>query len=335
MGAVPRLAGARRKLLRPSSAWRDYTQRGHHTNNYCEASIRLYKDVILSRCKAYNLATLVDFTCRNVKEYYVRRLLKFAHSRNASARLMLQCELNKSAYIKSADVMQQLGDSVFTVPSSKDHAVVYRVDMSVGACECDAGKHEHSASTRQLCGSTSTPSLPPVTADAHRQMGSAAKPAAFYADFCSTTHAAVDQSTDMYTVQVPKTASTDVEPPQPVLSVVVNDSSAICSSSCIFDDAIRRLQQLHSQFGAADTSATAFLSRLRRIESQDEWDRFLLFGARGATRFRGGSAIFVQRTSLARRRPGVTRGSKTLAVGRPPLCEGWHKRPKLTQHTQH
>jgi len=71
-------------------AWRDYTQRGHHTNNYCEASVRLYKDVILSRCKAYNLVTLVDFTCRNVEEYYVRWLLKFAHSRNASARLMLQ-----------------------------------------------------------------------------------------------------------------------------------------------------------------------------------------------------------------------------------------------------
>jgi len=32
-------------------AWRDHTQRGHHTNNFCEASVRLYKDVILSRCK--------------------------------------------------------------------------------------------------------------------------------------------------------------------------------------------------------------------------------------------------------------------------------------------
>jgi len=238
--------------------------------------------------------------------------------------------------------MQQLGDSVFTVPSSKDHAVVYTVDMSVGACECDAGKHgafcKHQAAVWKYF-HIGGPSLPPVTADARRQMvmlalGSAAKLAAFYADFCSTTHAAVDQSTDMYTVQVPETAFTDVEPPQSVLSVVadddVNDSSAICSSSCIFDDAIQRLQQLHSQFGAAGASATAFLSRLRRIESQDEWDRFLRFGARDATCFRGGSAIRVQPTSLARRRPGVTRGSKRLAVGRPALCEGRRKRPKLT-----
>lgn len=322
-------------------AWRDHTQRGHHTNNYCEASVRLYKDVILSRCKAYNLVTLVDFTCCNLEDYYVRRLLKFAHSRTASARLVLKTELNKAAYVQSADMIQQLRDSLFTVPSSKDRTVLYTVDMSVGACECDAGRHgafcKHQAAVMKFF-HVGGPSLPPVTADARRQMamlalGSAAKPAAFYADFCSTVETSMDQLAEA--VQVPETASVDVEPspqlgPSAVSDATVSDGSAVSSSSCLFDDAVRRLQQLHSQFGADDASAAAFLNRLRRIDSQDEWDRFLRFGARGATRFRGGSSIRVQPTSVARRRPGVTRGSKRLPVGRPPLCEGRRKRPKLT-----
>lgn len=37
------------------------TTRGHNTNNFAEASIRILKDIVLHRRKAYNVVALVDF----------------------------------------------------------------------------------------------------------------------------------------------------------------------------------------------------------------------------------------------------------------------------------
>jgi len=80
---------------------RSHTQRGHHTNNFCEVNVRLYKDLVLPRCNAYNMTTLVDFTVTKLESYYYNRLLTFAHSRNTDARLMLQCELRRAEYFTS------------------------------------------------------------------------------------------------------------------------------------------------------------------------------------------------------------------------------------------
>jgi len=44
-------------------AWRGAEMCGNHTNNYAEITVRLYKVIVLSRCKAYNVTALVDFTC--------------------------------------------------------------------------------------------------------------------------------------------------------------------------------------------------------------------------------------------------------------------------------
>jgi len=41
-------------------AWRNNASlRGHHTNNYAEVTVRLFKDNILSRCKAYNAVAII------------------------------------------------------------------------------------------------------------------------------------------------------------------------------------------------------------------------------------------------------------------------------------
>ena len=66
---------------------------GNHTNNYAEITVRLYKDIVLSRCKIYNKTALVDFTCTEMEIYYVRRLRAFANSREVDPRLLLQALL--------------------------------------------------------------------------------------------------------------------------------------------------------------------------------------------------------------------------------------------------
>lgn len=72
-------------------AWRRVaSMRGHHTNNFAEVTVRLYKDKVLSRCKAYNVVALIEFTLDVLERYYRNRLLAFAHCRNQKPYLMFE-----------------------------------------------------------------------------------------------------------------------------------------------------------------------------------------------------------------------------------------------------
>ncbi|KAJ8949573.1 hypothetical protein NQ318_016204 [Aromia moschata] len=44
--------------------------RGNNTNNYTEASIRIFKDIVLQRCKAFNACALVEFVSPILENYY-------------------------------------------------------------------------------------------------------------------------------------------------------------------------------------------------------------------------------------------------------------------------
>ena len=55
--------------------------RNNHTNNFCEAGMRVLKDKILERTKAYNIPQLVDFVSNRLEDYYQRRVLDVANGR--------------------------------------------------------------------------------------------------------------------------------------------------------------------------------------------------------------------------------------------------------------
>lgn len=61
--------------------------RGHETNNYAEASIRILKDIILGRTKAFNVPAMVDFIVSVWESYFENRLLHYAYGRMAAPRL--------------------------------------------------------------------------------------------------------------------------------------------------------------------------------------------------------------------------------------------------------
>ena len=65
-----------------SICFRDQTLlRGNNTNNYAESGIRILKDIVFRRVKAYNLVQLFDFVTVTFELYYKRRLLAVAHNR--------------------------------------------------------------------------------------------------------------------------------------------------------------------------------------------------------------------------------------------------------------
>lgn len=66
---------------------RDIIHRGHETNNFAEASIRILKDIILSRTKAFNVVAMVEFIVDPWETYFKTKLMHYAYGQIAAPRL--------------------------------------------------------------------------------------------------------------------------------------------------------------------------------------------------------------------------------------------------------
>lgn len=111
-------------------AFRDSSTHGHQTNNFCEVSIRLFKDVVLRRNKAYNIIALIDFIVTCLEEYYQKRIRNFVHSRNPKAKLILINLLKKSSGIKKSDIKWNT-EKVYEVPSMSNKSELCGWDQRI------------------------------------------------------------------------------------------------------------------------------------------------------------------------------------------------------------
>ena len=59
----------------------DLMTRGNHTNNYAEPGMRVLKEIIFGRVKAFNLIQMFQFVTTTMEAYFTNRLLDIAHSR--------------------------------------------------------------------------------------------------------------------------------------------------------------------------------------------------------------------------------------------------------------
>ncbi|XP_049268830.1 uncharacterized protein LOC119381717 [Rhipicephalus sanguineus] len=100
--------------------------RGHNTNNYSEASIRILKDIVLCRTKAYNAVALVEYIMTKWEEYFKLRLLHHAQHREPSHQIRFQNLLEKMPDVPSESIVC-LGNAMYSVPSSSGTAA-YEVD---------------------------------------------------------------------------------------------------------------------------------------------------------------------------------------------------------------
>lgn len=110
--------------------------RGHNTNNIVESSIRIFKDIVLERCKAFNAAALVDFISSVLEDYHKRRLLKYAGSRVAKPELNFQ----KFCFQSKGLNVDKVNDNLYYVNSSKDANIMYSVHTDIESCDCLAGQ---------------------------------------------------------------------------------------------------------------------------------------------------------------------------------------------------
>lgn len=59
----------------------DLLTRGHNTNNFVESAVKVVKEKVLHRLKAFNATQLVDFVITRIEVYYIRRLTDVANNR--------------------------------------------------------------------------------------------------------------------------------------------------------------------------------------------------------------------------------------------------------------
>lgn len=116
--------------------------RGHNTNNVAEAGIRIVKDLVFERIKAYNLVQMFGFITDTMELYYQNRLLQIAHNRISRPLIQKYGKHFKQAV--DITVKQTHEDHLFCTYQTiqvKEQSVTmqFKVNTLISACNCDKG----------------------------------------------------------------------------------------------------------------------------------------------------------------------------------------------------
>ncbi|XP_049834810.1 uncharacterized protein LOC126278611 isoform X2 [Schistocerca gregaria] len=142
-----------RKELWTLSHRRGMLIEGHNTNNISEAFMRILKDRIFERVRAFNVVQMVDFFLTKVNLYFQRRLLDAANG--ASPKYF--CRPIKAPSQEILAKIRKVNEDVLLIPSEERENHYYIVNMAVLVCTCCQGN------TGKICkhidwGSTVLPS---------------------------------------------------------------------------------------------------------------------------------------------------------------------------------
>jgi hypothetical protein len=305
--------------------------RGNNTNNYSEATIRILKDVVLCRTKAFNIVALIDFCLYVWEDYYVTRILDFAHNRRVNKKLYFKNITSSNAKI----VPVEDSDDCFNVQSFTNSIVFYEVNSSVGFCSCPKGSSgafcKHQAVVQDKYGNI-FPS-PPVTSAEGRHslgklaLGSACPPLDF---FLGLTEKPTESSSVPY-LDTSRQNDFDIannsENPdlnQNVAADSDEDFSDFVNPPRYIDhwpdflNNLNRLQALSGNNSVIEAALKKINCSLGRVVNEPQAVDILLSIKNAVCGgIKTGGKIKVQPTSIARRRPSATRGSKRIAEGRP------------------
>ncbi len=115
--------------------------RGNNTNNISEAGIKIVRELVFGRIKAYNLIQMFQFVTEGFETYMKRKLLSIAHNRFNNFISTKYKGLLADKIDKSSITVLNYTNKMFLVNSSRDSKVTYRVDMEIGTCSCDIDKN--------------------------------------------------------------------------------------------------------------------------------------------------------------------------------------------------
>lgn len=326
-------------------AFRDASMHGHHTNNFSEVNVRIFKDIVLSRNKAYNAIALVDFICTSMEEYYIRRLRNFVNGRTDKSRLLFQDQLHRAAHI-TKNCIELVDDDLYKV-KQKDSSDFYEVNVSVGYCSCPVGKYgsfcKHQAAIYNLY-HYKMPNLPPICHEtryllAKLAFGDEAQSNKYYMPLisssiesntivseCNTGNSSnmldTEQSNIENQINDINNEETEVMEYEETEAMENKETEAMENTTSSEEYKNQIISLMTDNFKKFPSPSLHVLSkcvqRLKNVKTLTGWESFIATaGSSISLRHRGRAIIGVQPTTISRRRPGITRGSKRLPVGQP------------------
>eukprot|EP00102_Acyrthosiphon_pisum_P018293 XP_008189990.1 PREDICTED: uncharacterized protein LOC103311926 [Acyrthosiphon pisum] len=323
---------------------RDIITRGNNTNNYAEACIRILKEIILSRTKAYNVVALVEFICYVWEDYLILRILDHAHNRRDNIQRNYTKLCSRTLNF-SIDQVTLISETCYSVPSSDtENSAVYTVDTKIGVCNCYVGYTgafcKHQAFLHKHL-NLSLPNAPPITVTERYALGQLA-----LGDKCPSQSWFLGLKENESEIQFLEGELSEIDNVNHASNHIEsypkdisnkNDTNAFQS---LADDQVASNK-------ANDELETEFLrikellndvpldirkkltKKLNVIKNAQQLTKLMVTCCRGlsvATKRKG--QIKVQPTSIARRRQGVTRGSRRIPAGRPPTSAPQNKATK-------
>ena len=116
----------------------DLPLRGNHTNNYAEAGMKILKELIFSRVKAYNIVQMFSFVTEVLELYYQKKLLSLANNRKETY-IALRFQGIKAYKVAKQDVVV-VGNGRYKVRSQTNRDDHYQVHPEAGFCTCTKGR---------------------------------------------------------------------------------------------------------------------------------------------------------------------------------------------------
>lgn len=154
LNKFPKVKEHLKNLVPRASEWalfyrRKLLTRGNNTDNYCEANIKIIKDKILGRLKAFNPVQLVDFILTRYDDYIHTRIIDVLNNRALNpfkSRFYFRPE--KLADLKCEQVDPEIHPNTYRV-QNLTKTTTYFVLMDHEVCSCEAGKS--GAACKHMC----------------------------------------------------------------------------------------------------------------------------------------------------------------------------------------
>lgn len=302
--------------------------RGHNTNNYVEASIRVFKDVILQRCKAFNSIALLEFVVKILESYHTRKMLNYANNR-ATRHDILYDKFKGSA---SKLQVQSINEETYNVTSSTDSQVLYTVNFKDGFTCCDCFSGSGGAYCKHICAveqnsGVLTESAPVLTPDdkvtlAYIALGTNTPKRNFFTF--------MRQNVDVEQSNVECDAGPVVDTPSVNMNMGVNNSAGDGESVCFTPITNSLKSQFDRILGLTEKNINSdnqnivvkFVKSLERITTVSQLTNFYAMKTKTTRR------IGVQPTSISRRKihNSLSAGKRRIQSGRPSSKESSQKR---------
>ncbi|KAK3909095.1 Oxidoreductase NAD-binding domain-containing protein 1 [Frankliniella fusca] len=307
--------------------------RGHNTNNFSEASIRVIKDIVLGRTKAYNSCALVDYISHVWEDHMQRRLLHYAYDREAKPRLVYNRLLKK---MPPDTKIEKIEDDLYMVQSAKKADLSYEVNSLVGWCSCPSGrsgafcKHQALVFSRYGVG---FPNKPAVTFNDRYRLGLLAlgpekcPKIDFFKDFDEENDAPTKDNSFLEDIQM----NAVVQQPEETMDIGEGSEQQGAvdpeKRKKLLNELKEQIDRLHEVVkdeggDVYDKTLETLIARLKKPSTPGQvMETMIRWKAASLVCSRRRAKIKVMPAAIQRRKEGKSRGAARIRAGRPPNNE--------------